>query len=182
MRRIVIASLVLVFLSSAWADEADDFKREGTPAQRAQKDALENKSPPALEVKDWLNTDGKELKLDDLRGKVVVLDFWGVWCPPCRAAIPHLKEMYEKHKGDGLVIIGVHTTNQGEKMIDFVKQQGITWPVAVDVDRKTVGAFHVDSFPDYYLIDRAGKLRVADLANADLGRAVQVLLKEKPAQ
>lgn len=56
----------------------DDFPREGGRT-RAQKDALEGKAPPALQVKDWRNTDGKPLTLESLRGKVVVLDFWGTW-------------------------------------------------------------------------------------------------------
>ena len=64
-------------------------------------------------------------------------------------------------------------------MAAFAKQQNITYPVAADVGDKTTTAFRVDSFPDYYLIDRHGKLRVADLANGDLERAVQVLLAEK---
>ena len=63
-------------------------------------------------------------------------------------------------------------------MADFVKAQGIPWPVAVDATRKTVQAFQVDSYPDYYLIDRAGNLRVADLANAELERAITTLLAE----
>ena len=161
---------------------ADDFKREGTGEQRAAKDKLEGKTPPKLEVEDWVNTDGKALKLADLAGKVVVLDFWGVWCPPCREAMPHLKELYEKHKKDGLVVIGVHTTRRGGEMADYVKEQKLPWPIAVDVEEKTVKAFRVDSFPDYYLIDRAGNLRVADLANKDLDRAVEVLLAEKPPE
>lgn len=93
--------------------------------------------------------------------------------------MPHLKELYTKHKDDGLVIIGVHTTNQSEKMADFVKQESIPWPAAVDADGKTVKEFHVDSYPDYYIIDRSGRLRVADLANAELDRVVEMLLKEK---
>lgn len=66
-------------------------------------------------------------------------------------------------------------------MAEFAKTNEIPYPIAIDVEGKTVGAFAVDSFPDYYLIDRAGNLRVADLANADLERAVQVLLAEGPA-
>ena len=54
----------------------DGFPREG---ERAKKDALEGKAPPALQVRDWLNTDGKALSLADLRGNVVLIDFWGVW-------------------------------------------------------------------------------------------------------
>lgn len=182
MRCIVIAAVLLALVGNAGADQTDDFKREGTPDQRKRKDPLEKKAPPALIVKDWMNTDGKELKFDELRGKVVVLDFWGVWCGPCIAAMPKLRDLHEKHKADGLVIIGVHTTRQGDKMAAFVKEQKLPWPVAVDVEGKTVQAFAVDSFPDYYLIDRSGKLRVADLANGDLERAVQLLLKERPTQ
>lgn len=66
-------------------------------------------------------------------------------------------------------------------MAAFAEARGIAFPIAIDVDRQTIGAFAVDSYPDYYLIDRSGKLRVADLANADLERAVQVLLAERPA-
>jgi peroxiredoxin len=92
--------------------------------------------------------------------------------------MPHLKELYAKHEDEGLVVIGVHTTNQGEKMPEFVKQENLTWPIAVDVQGKTVGAFAVDSYPDYYIIDRSGKLRIADMANSEVDRAVLALLAE----
>jgi cytochrome c biogenesis protein CcmG, thiol:disulfide interchange protein DsbE len=157
---------------------ADDFKREGEGEKRELKDQLEGKDPPELQVENWLNTDGKPLKLADLKGKVVVLDFWGVWCGPCRAAMPHLKELYAQHKDEGLVVIGVHTTNQGEKMAQYVEDEALPWPVAVDIEKKTVTAFRVDSYPDYYVIDRRGALRVADLANSELDRVVAALLKE----
>jgi thiol-disulfide isomerase/thioredoxin len=153
------------------------FKKEAGP-KRPQKDLLENKAPPELQVTGWMNTERKDLKLSDLKGKVVVLDFWGVWCPPCKAAIPKLKALYEKHKKDGLVIIGVHTKSQGDKMAAYVGQENIPYPVCIDSDGKTVNAFHVDSYPDYYLIDRNGILRVADLANTELENAINILLKE----
>ncbi len=65
-------------------------------------------------------------------------------------------------------------------MADYAKSAGIDYPIAIDVDSATTTAFGVDSYPDYYVIDRAGNLRVADLANADLERTVEALLKEKP--
>jgi thiol-disulfide isomerase/thioredoxin len=180
IRRIMLIAVALVLTGTAVADQpADGFERERSPKNGAAKDALEGKAPPALQVKGWVNTEGgKEVTLDGLRGKVVVLDFWGVWCGPCRAAMPHLKELYARHKDEGLVVIGVHTASQGEKMAEYVKQEALPWPVAVDAEGKTVASFHVDSFPDYYLIDRAGNLRVADLANGELDRAVIALLKE----
>jgi len=94
--------------------------------------------------------------------------------------VPHLKELLAKHEKDGLAIVGVHSTKGGDKMAEFVKAQKIPWPNMVDKDKKTQTAFAVDSFPDYYLVDRAGKLRFADLANKELDRAVTMLLKESP--
>lgn len=92
--------------------------------------------------------------------------------------MPHLKELAQKHRDAGLVVIGVHTTNGGEKMAAFVAEQGIGYPVAIDVDNQTTKAFAVDSYPDYYLIDRAGNLRVADLQNKAVDQAVAALLAE----
>lgn len=175
-----LAPWCLLLLAAAAFAAEDDFKRERNEKTGEAKDALEGKTPPPLQVEGWLNTDGKPLTLKQLQGKVVVLDFWGVWCGPCRAAFPHLKEVYEKHKDQGLVVIGVHTTGRGEGMKEYVDEsEDVIWPVAVDIDEKTVSAFHVDSYPDYYVIDRSGKLRFADLANAELDRAVETLLEEK---
>ncbi len=67
-------------------------------------------------------------------------------------------------------------------MPDFVKKEKIPYPVAIDTEGKTVDAFAVDSFPDYYVIDRAGNLRVADMANAELDRVIELLLAEKPPE
>ncbi len=94
--------------------------------------------------------------------------------------MPHYKELYARHAKDGLVILGVHTKNGMENMAAFVTEQGINWPIAADAEGKTVQAFSVDSYPDYYLVDRKGLLRIADCANADVDRAVDTLLKERP--
>jgi hypothetical protein len=92
--------------------------------------------------------------------------------------VPHLNELAQKHQKQGLVVLGVHTTNGGDAMAEFVAAQKIGYPVAIDVDDKTTTAFAVDSYPDYYLIDRAGSLRVADLQNAALDQAIATLLAE----
>ena len=74
MKLLMTAGLLVALAASALAS-GDDFRREGT--NRQAKDALEGKAPPALKVSDWMNTDGKPLDLKSLRGKVVVIDFWG---------------------------------------------------------------------------------------------------------
>lgn len=92
--------------------------------------------------------------------------------------MPKLIETHRRLKDQGLVLIGIHTTNGGEKMEAYAKEAGIDFPIAIDVDKKTTTAFAVDSYPDYYLIDRSGKLRVADIQNGDFERALEVLLAE----
>jgi hypothetical protein len=73
--RTALAALLLAPLAA----QQDGFPREGNPTQRTKKDPLEGKAPPALSVGEWLNTDGKPITWEGLRGKVVLIDFWGVW-------------------------------------------------------------------------------------------------------
>jgi thiol-disulfide isomerase/thioredoxin len=111
----------------------------------------------------------------------VVIDFWGVWCGPCKAAMPKLKQLLEQYKDKGLVVVGVHTTNQGDKMSHYTKEAGLTWPIAVDVNGQTVKSYAVDAYPAYYLIDRTGMLRITDVLGTDLENAIKILLEEKVA-
>ncbi len=92
--------------------------------------------------------------------------------------MPHLIELFEKHQKDGLVILGIHSQSGHEKAAEFVKDKKIPYPIALDINGKTVEAFGADSFPDYYLIDRSGQVRVADLANGGLDDALKTLLAE----
>jgi Leucine-rich repeat (LRR) protein/thiol-disulfide isomerase/thioredoxin len=156
----------------------DTFRREGLEADRADKNALELKSPPPWELAGWVNADADGLTLDELVGKVVLVDFWGTWCGPCRAAMPKLKSLHKKYPND-LVILGIHTTSGAEQMADYVAAEKIPWPNACDVDKQTVASWHIDSYPDVCVIDRNGVLRVADLYLGDLERAIRELVAEK---
>ncbi|GAB4190237.1 MAG: hypothetical protein Kow00105_04630 [Phycisphaeraceae bacterium] len=149
---------------------------EGSEQQRSRLSDLEGNVPPTLAVDHWLNSE--PLTLNDLQGKVVLLDFWATWCGPCIASIPHTNELAEKYADQGLVVIGVCHTEGGENMPQTAEKYGIRYPIAVDVDEQTVKAYKVNGFPDYYLIDRAGNLRIADCANGAVDQAVQALLAE----
>ncbi len=93
--------------------------------------------------------------------------------------MPHLKELHEKHAKDGLVILGIHTKDGMDRCQDYVREQKIPYAIAIDHQGKTVETFHVDTFPDYYVVDRAGQLRFADLANTELDKVITALLAEK---
>ena len=91
--------------------------------------------------------------------------------------MPKLKVLHEKYPND-LVILGIHTSNGAEQMADYVAAEKIPWSNACDVDKQTVTSWHVDSYPDVYLIDRNGILRVADLYTGDLERTIHELVAE----
>lgn len=150
---------------------------EGDPQRRVIYDDLMKNAPPAIALENWLNVDAP-LSLDELHGKVVLLDFWATWCGPCRAAAPKLNELQEKYKDDGLVVIGVCHPKAVDLMPTVVKQLGIKYAVCADAKGKVTAAYFVNSFPDYYLIDRSGMLRIADCDNNFLEVAVKALLSE----
>lgn len=149
---------------------------EGDEAKRARLEGLEGAAPPVLAVENWVNSDALSLK--DLKGKVVLLDFWATWCGPCIRSIPHTNELQAKHAEDGLVIIGICNTRGGENMASSAEEHGIEYPIAVDIEGQTVGAYRVNGYPDYYFIDRSGNLRIADCRNSSVDDAVAALLAE----
>lgn len=170
---LLAAGAFLTLLVAAHAAEAPQVEAN---RHRPTLDAIQGKPAPALSLKDWINT--KPLTLADLKGKIVVLDFWATWCGPCLAAVPHTNELMKKYADKGVVFIGVCAQSGGEKMADTVKSKGILYPVALDAESATGKAYMNDSFPDYYIIDRKGNLRWADVANKDVEKAIEILLKD----
>jgi peroxiredoxin len=103
--------------------------------------------------------DGKTYDLDALRGKVVLLNFWATWCPPCRREMPDMEKLYQRFSGKGLVVLAV-SDEKRETVEDFLKKQNYTFPVLLDSDRKVNAAFGIEGIPNSFLFDRQGK-RVA---------------------
>ncbi|MBC8030289.1 MAG: TlpA family protein disulfide reductase [Pyrinomonadaceae bacterium] len=104
--------------------------------------------------------DGEHITLEDLRGKVVVLDFWGTWCPPCVESIPALRALNKKFsKEPSFVLIGVSTDAEEETWREFTAKEKMIWPQYWDRDRRVVRAFSVRAFPTYVVIDHEGIIR-----------------------
>ncbi|TXG77924.1 cytochrome c biogenesis protein DipZ [Candidatus Dojkabacteria bacterium] len=145
----------------------------------------ENYPAPEIEgISNWINSDPQ--RIQDLKGKVVLVDFWTYTCINCIRTLPHIVEWNDKYKDKGLVIIGVHTpefefeknTSNVEKA---VKQFGITYPVAQDNDYKTWNNFNNLYWPAKYLIDAKGNVRYTHFGEGDYDKteeAIQTLLKE----
>src|SRR5262249_19267989 len=159
--------------------EKDMFRRAGKQADRVADDALEDQLPPALHLAAWLNAPEEGLTFEQLRGKVVLVDFWGAWCGPCLDELPRLKRLHGRYAEKGLVIVGVHTTRGADEVREFVEKEEIPWAVGVDVEQKTTEGWHIPDYPSYSLVDRSGKLRFARIYRGDLERAVKELLGEE---
>lgn len=120
-------------------------------------------APDFVGITKWLNSD--PLTFQQLRGKVVLVDFWTYSCINCLRTLPYIKNWYETYRDQGLVIVGVHTPEfEFEKdpanVATAVKNLGITYPVALDNDYKTWNAFQNHYWPADYLIDQDGMLRM----------------------
>ncbi len=103
--------------------------------------------------------DRELVDLDSLKGKVVLLDFWGTWCPPCVAAVPILKDLQKRHAKDAFVILSVSSDTDETVVRAFTDKNRIVWPQYWDRDRKVQQAFDVRAFPTYVLIDDEGVVR-----------------------
>ncbi len=107
-----------------------------------------------------LNYPGKTLSLKNYRGKIVLLNFWATWCPPCRHEIPRLEKFYKLHKKDGFVIIGLSVNNQGEKYVmHFVKTfKGgiITYPIGMANHSIETAYGNIYEIPQSFFINKKG--------------------------
>ena len=106
-----------------------------------------------------VDTAGKTITSRHLRGKVVVIDFWATWCLPCRAAIPHLKELYDQYHDKGLEIVGISMDRSQDDLEKFVNREGISWPqVWGGTLVESLDKTGIRRIPTYLVIDRDGKL------------------------
>ncbi len=139
---------------------------------------------PPLSSNLWLNS--QPLKPEDLRGKVVVVDFWTFACYNCKNVLPYLKTWDEKYRAQGLVIIGVHTPELSfERDIENVKQAvkdyGIKYPVAIDGDYANWNRYKVWAWPTWFILDKEGYIRYSHIGEGDYAKSeatIQQLLAE----
>lgn len=155
----VSAALIGFTVTGAVIPGICDEVSSATPVRVAA--ASQRVAPDFAGINTWFNS--KPLSMADLRGKVVLVDFWTYGCVNCVNTLPHVTDLYAKYKDKGLVVVGVHTPEfpferSASNVQAALKRHGITYPVAQDNESRTWNAYRNQYWPAQYIIDQSGKI------------------------
>lgn len=145
----------------------------------------ESATAPELASGEWINSE--PLKLKNLRGRVVLIEFWTFGCINCRNSLPFVESWHDRYRQQGLTVIGVHSPEfEEEKNVESLRGQvaslGIRYPVVTDNDYQTWKAYNVEAWPTVFLLDKQGRIRwmrVGEGKYDETERVIQTLLAEK---
>jgi len=179
--KLAVAS-VLSLLISGLAGPAMSGEVAPASGDRVQFAEAANAAPDFVGISNWLNS--APLRMSDLRGKVVLVDFWTYGCINCVRTLPYVTQLYEKYKDRGLIIVGVHTPefpferSTGNVQV-AMKRHGINYPVAQDNDSATWNAYRNQYWPAQYIVDQRGKIvfqHAGEGQYEEIDRTIQKLL------
>jgi peroxiredoxin len=115
------------------------------------------KDAPPIQAASWLNWQGDAPTLEKLKGRVVLLEFWGTWCGPCVRAMPGVQKLHDRYTDRGLTVLAI-SYETSDKMQPFLTQNAFTMPVGSDPDKKTIGAYPISGWPTTVIIGKDGKI------------------------
>ncbi len=124
--------------------------------------------------------EGSVVRLQDFRGRVVLVDFWGMWCGPCVGALPELQRLAERFAGRPFVILGLNSDADRDALGRFLAGQKVGWPQILDgsTEGPNASTWGIGDWPTYFLVDGTGKVRSRNLMGEDRERAIEELLRE----
>jgi peroxiredoxin len=129
-------------------------------------------------------TEGKQVSLSDYRGKIVFLNFWATWCPPCRREMPAMEKLYQKFKDQDFVMLAVDLQEKLEKVIKFMRDNKLNFPVLIDSEGKAGSKYGIRSIPTTFLVDKHGKIigraiGGREWSNEEMFKLIEALLATK---
>jgi thiol-disulfide isomerase/thioredoxin len=133
---------------------------------------------PAPDMK-GVDLEGKPVRLSDLKGRVVVLDVWATWCGPCKAMIPHQRELVKRLKDKPFTLVSISVDEKRETLVDFLKTESMPWIHWYNgLSGGVVSDLNARVFPTIYVVDSRGVIRNKEVRGKHLDQAVDALLKE----
>ncbi len=171
-------------IKTALTKTTDDRSKKSLQSQLNMLNMI-GKPATQLKAAKWLN--GHAISFKKLRGKVMLIDFWATWCPPCRQVIPVLANAYDEFKGKGLVVIGytrfygfyrddqksVGKVDEAKELAltgEFMKRFGMNYPVAIARDDKGFSDYNIESIPTLFFINRKGVIVDVEMGSGDLNK------------
>ncbi|MHB8453566.1 MAG: peroxiredoxin family protein [Acidiferrobacterales bacterium] len=133
-------------------------------AMSAQSASPAMRNAPDFTLKDL---DGKAHRLSDYRGKLVIVNFWATWCPPCRREMPSMERLYEQLKGRQFVILGVEVGEGWDVVQPFVEQMKVNYPILLDRNAAISQKWHLMGLPTSYVIDPQGRIAAVIVGGRD---------------
>ena len=131
--------------------------------------------------------DGETHSLSDLRGQVVMLNFWGTWCPPCRREMPSMERLYNKYKDQGMIVVAVNQWENEDIVFEFTGRLSLspTFPILFDRESRVAEQYKVKGLPTTYLVDKSGKIRYRAMGGREFDHPeieglIESLLVEAP--
>jgi thiol-disulfide isomerase/thioredoxin len=186
-RRNMLIGIVVGIVIVAASIYATGFTKVllGPFGSSAEYKSSESATAPDLATGEWINSE--PLKLQDLRGRVVLIEFWTFGCINCRNTLPFVKSWHDRYREKGLTVIGVHSPEFDEErdvenLRRAVASLGISYPVVTDNDYQTWNAYKVEAWPTIFLLDKQGRIRwnrVGEGNYDEADRLIQKLLAEK---
>lgn len=163
---VLLVALSIAFSSFTACTNTASTKADNTAKPSADKDTTASKkidAPPAVLQTAIKTLDGNNFKVEDKKGKVVLLNLWATWCGPCRAEMPDLIALQDKYRDNDFEIIGLNTSNESsEEIKSFAEKMKLNYTLAWTDDKLMSALMSISKFngiPQSYLIDREGKLR-----------------------
>ena len=148
--------LIWVVIGVSWIAFSRVPQSKGETESIAQALPQKGYLAPTLE---GVTLSGSPISLEDIQGKVVLVNFWATWCPPCRLEMPAMQALYARYQDQGFEILAVNLQEQDDQMSAFVDEMGLTFPVIVDRAGDLSSAYKVTSLPTTFIVDREGIIR-----------------------
>ena len=145
MRALIVAALLLLFaLPSAAQEPGSGLTRlKDTP------------QAPDFSLHDM---DGKVYRLSDYRGRVVIVNFWATWCPPCREEMPSMQRAWEQLEAEGIVMLGINVGENEDTIFEFTANYPVDFPLPMDRDSAVIAQWPVRGLPTTFVVDPAGRI------------------------